>query len=113
MQLVLERIHSDDQRTLAELARGEVVKQAVAIRVDGHLREFTVCVRTNVLSNFDASVVYGDELLEELLRFDPATLNTLYGLVGKYRRGVRPDLPKLLLDSNANNPETLAEPRSG
>jgi hypothetical protein len=113
MQLVLERIHSDDQRTVAEIPPGEVVTQAVAIRVDGKLREFTVFLRANVLSNLDASVVYGDELIEELLRFDPATLNTLYGLVGKYRRGVRPDLPAMLLDSYAHQPDAFVEPHSG
>jgi hypothetical protein len=109
MQIVLEGIHSNDQRTVNEVARGEVLTQTVVLSVDGRPREFTVSVSANPLPKFDASIVAGDELLEELLRFEPAALNRLCSLVGKYRRGVPPSLPMLLLDSGAHEPVARAE----
>jgi hypothetical protein len=109
MQIVLEEIRSNDQRTVNEVARGEVLTQTVLLSINGRPREFTVSVHANPLPSFDASVVAGDELLEELLRFEPAVLNRLCSLVGKYRRGVSPSLPTLLLDREAHEPAARAE----
>jgi len=60
-----------------------------------------VFVEANVLSGVDGSLVYGDELVEELFRFEPRALNVLYSTVGKYRRGLETGLPVTLLDSDS------------
>jgi hypothetical protein len=99
MTIQLVRIDSSDRRVSAELQAGEVVTHEVVVSIDGRSRTFRVYVKAKVLPAFDAVVVYGDELLEELLRFEPAALNALYQAVGKYRRGTSVSLPLILVDS--------------
>ena len=92
MKVQLDRIASADLRRTAELRRGEVVAHEVTLTVnDGPAQLFSVFVRANVLPGLDASIVNGDELLEELLRFEPEALNKLLSIVGRYRRGRSPD----------------------
>ena len=100
MKLLLEAIRSDDPRTSAQLENGEVVEHQVVIDVDGLRRTFSVFLRANVRPSLDASLIHGDPLLEELLRFEPRALSVLYHTVGKYRRGAAPALPLVLVDSN-------------
>lgn len=100
MKLQLEAIRSDDPRISTQLEKGEVVEHRVVIDVDGSPRTFSVFLEANVLPSLDASLVYGDALLEELLRFEPRALSTLYHSVGKYRRGAPPSLPLVLVDSD-------------
>lgn len=100
MRVVLQDVRSDDARTSAELARGEVVEHHVDLQIDGETRTFTVFVRANVLPQLDAGVVYGEALLEELLRFDPGALNELYAAVGRRRRGQSIALPLTLVDES-------------
>ena len=99
MKIVLKDIRCDDGRTTSDLAQDEIVEHAVALDVDGGHRTFSVFLRANVLPHLDASVVYGDALLEELLRFDPEALNKLYSVVGRQRRGSKVSLPLVLSDS--------------
>ncbi len=99
MKIVLVNIRSDDGRTTAELAPDEVVKHCVELHLDGRHRTFDVYLRANVLSHLDASVLYGDSLLEELLRFEPEALSKLYATVGKHRRGLEVVLPLVLADT--------------
>lgn len=96
MTITLEQIRPDDQRHTSQLPRGEVCQNTVVLNVDGTRREFTVFVRADVLPSFDTSLVYGDALLEELLRFNQAALNTVLSTVGKYRRGGEVSLPTVL-----------------
>ncbi|WP_266219371.1 hypothetical protein [Paraliomyxa miuraensis] len=98
MKILLQAIRSADQRTPEQLETGEVVEQEVVVEVDGTLRTFRVFLRANVLPSFDASMIYGDPLLEELLRFEPRALSTLYRIVGRYRTGSPISLPVTLID---------------
>lgn len=101
MKVLLESITSTDPRSTAELTRGEIVPHQVSVSVEDLApRTFSVFVKANVLPGMDASLVYGDALLEELLRFEPAALNRLYSMVGRYRRGLKPSLPVLLVDAS-------------
>lgn len=100
MKIQLEAIRSDDARTSAQLEKGEVVQHEVIVGVDGASRTFHVFLRANVLPSFDASMIYGDPLLEELLRFEPRALSVLYHSVGKHRAGTTPRLPLVLVDSD-------------
>lgn len=103
MKVVLKEIRCDDDRTTSDLAQDEVVEHRVELDVDGRGRTFVVFLRANVLPHLDASVVYGDALLEELLRFEPGALNSLYAAVGRRRRGLVVDLPLLLVDATDAN----------
>jgi hypothetical protein len=109
MKLQLEAIRSEDPRSSTQLEKGEVVEHRVVIGVDGSSRTFSVFLQANVLPSFDASLIYGDPLLEELLRFEPRALSALYHSVGKYRRGVPPSLPLVLVDSDDVADFELAE----
>lgn len=100
MKILLEAIRSEDQRKSAQLETGEVVEHQVVVGVDGHSRVFRVFLRANVLPSFDASMIYGDPLLEELLRLEPRALSDLYHSVGKHRAGFPPRLPLVLVDSD-------------
>lgn len=99
MKIRLKQITPDDARATADLDRGEVVEHEVELDVDGQPRSFTVYLRANVLPDLDGSVVYGDELVEELLRFEPAGLSRLYRAVAKRRRGERLSLPLVLVEA--------------
>ncbi len=99
MKIVMVNIRSDDGRTTAELAPDEVVEHRVELHLDGRHRTFDVFLRANVLSRLDASVVYGDSLLEELLRFEPEALSKLYATIGRRRRGLEVVLPVVLADT--------------
>lgn len=101
MKVILESIRSDDGRATAELARDEIIEHRVELDVDGRRRTFVVFLRAGVLPSIDASLVYGDALLEELLRFEPEALNTLYSIVGKYRRGKATSFPLVLADTDS------------
>ena len=99
MKVVLERIRSEDPRATADLATGEVVEHSVDVSVDGRRRAFSVFLRANVLPYLDASIIYGDALLEELLRFEPAALSKICSLVGQHRRKQgRVELPTVVLE---------------
>lgn len=100
MKILLEAIRSNDLRTSDQLDTGEVVEHQVVVGVDGTPRTFQVFLRANVLPSFDASMIYGDPLLEELLRFEPRALSVLYHSVGKHRAGSAPALPLVLVDSD-------------
>lgn len=99
MKIRLEHITPDDARTTAQLEPGEIVVHEVELDVDGRPRTFTVYLKANVLPDLDASLVYGDELLEELLRFEPAGLSRLYRAVAKRRRGELLALPLVLVEA--------------
>jgi hypothetical protein len=99
MKIQLEAIRSDDPRPSALLEQGEIVEHQVVLGVDGTSRTFRVYLRANVLAGFDAGLIHGDPLLEELLRFEPRALSTLYHWIGKHRRGSSPSLPLVLVDS--------------
>ena len=105
MKIRLERMKSSDMRSTRQLARGEVVETAVDISVDGIEHRFTVYVKANVQRSFDASLIYCDAKLEDLLRFEPAALNLVCSLVGKYRRGEEIGLPLVLVDSTSPDGE--------
>lgn len=109
MKLLLEAIRSDDPRTSAQLDEGEVVEHQVVIDVDGLRRTFSVFLRANVRPSLDASLIYGDPLLEELLRLEPRALSVLYHSVGRFRRGAAPVLPLMLVDSDDTADLELAE----
>jgi hypothetical protein len=96
MNVVLESITSADGRDVSELDVGEVVEHEVELRINGAPRSFTVFLHANILEDVDASIVYGDELLEELLRFEPVAVNKLYSAVGRTRRGKVVVLPLVL-----------------
>lgn len=98
MKVSLERIISDDTRRTAQLEPGEIVVHRVELKVDDRPRSFDVFFEAKVLPGFDASVVYGDELLETLLRFEAAALNDVYAAVARLRRGEPVQLPLLLVD---------------
>lgn len=100
MKIRLEQIDSKDRRTTAEFARGEIIEHDVLLSINGRSRAFKVYLKANVLPAFDASLVYGDELVEELLRFQPAALSTLCSLVGQFRRRKDLNLPVILLDDD-------------
>jgi hypothetical protein len=107
MRIRLKQITPDDERTTAQLEPGEIVEHAVELDIDGRLCTFTVFLRANVLADLDASVVYGDELLEELLRFEPAGLGRLYRVVAKRRRGDLLDLPLVLVEAEPEGEERI------
>lgn len=96
MEIKLLKIASDDSRLTSQLQKDEIVEHKVQLSINSLPRTFTVFLRANVLPQFDAGVLYGDERLEELLRFEPAALSTIYKLVGQFRRGNPPLLPHLL-----------------
>lgn len=100
MKVHLKHITPDDERTTAQLEPGEIVAHEVELDIDGRARTFTVYLKANVLPDLDASVVYGDELLEELFRFEPAGLNSLYRAVAKRRRGERLALTLALVETD-------------
>ena len=100
MKVQLVSITSDDTRHTVELSTGEEVAHRVTVVVEECApRTFSVFVKAHVLSGIDASLVYGDALLEELLRFEPAALHQLYSLVGRFRRGLPLSLPVVLADA--------------
>lgn len=109
MNVVLESIASADERAIGELDVNEVVEHRVELRINGEPRSFTVFLRANILDDVDASIVFGDELLEELLRFNPAALNTLYSAVGRRRRGKEVALPLTLATEDHTNTHLSAE----
>ena len=96
MNVVLEAVVREDPRETALLGAGEKLEYLVSLRVNGALRAFTVYLRANVLDGLDAGIIHGDALLEELLRFSPVALNTLYSVVGRASRGADIDLPLVL-----------------
>lgn len=93
MRLRIVEITPDDERSTAGLSPGEVVHHRVEIEVEGEPMSFDVALEAKVLAGFDASVLHGDQALEELLRFCPAALNAVLTSVGRVRRGHRIDLP--------------------
>jgi hypothetical protein len=99
MKIRLKHITLDDERATAQLKPGEIVVHEVELDIDGRPRTFSVYLKANVLPGFDASVVYGDELLEELLRFESAGLSRLYQAVAKRRRGELSALPLVLVEA--------------
>lgn len=99
MTIRLEHIDSSDHRTTDQLHSGEVVDHQVIVSFDGRPRTFSVYLKANVLPGFDASLIHGDELLEEVLRFEPAALSVLYNAVGNYRRRIPVELPMVLVAS--------------
>ncbi len=105
MKICLEHITPDDARATVQLEAGEIVTHEVELEVDGRPRTFTVYLKADVLPDVDASVVYGDELLEELLRFEPAGLSRLYRAVARCRRGERLALPLVLVDAEPEGEE--------
>ncbi len=111
MRIRLEHITPDDERATAQLEPGEIVEHQVELDIDGRPRSFTVYLRANVLPDLDASVVYGDELLEELLRFEPAGLSRLYSAVAKHRRGEPSSLPLVLVEAQPEDEEIRSRSR--
>lgn len=105
MRLQIVRIVPDDRRKTSELAAGEVVHHAVELHVEGEAMTFDVTLKAKVLGGFDASLLYGDEPLEELLRFFPAAQSSVLSAVGRFRRGERVDLP---LDVDTGLPDATA-----
>lgn len=101
MLIRLEAITSDDPRTTAALTAGEVVEHAVELSVDGRRRVFRVHLRAKLLAGFDASIIHGEPLLEELLRFEPQAASALFAAVGRFRRGEAPPLPLVLIDTGS------------
>ena len=108
MKVVLRQITPDDERATAQLATGEIVSHEVELDIDGRPRTFSVYLKADVLPDIDASVVYGDELLEELLRFEPAGLSRLCRAVAKRRRGEPVVLPFVIVEAE---PEEEIAPR--
>lgn len=106
MKICLERITPDDKRTTADLEPGEIVMHEVELNIDGQPRTFAVYLKANVLHDLNAGVVYGDRLVEELLRFEPAGLNRLYRAVAKRRRGELLALPLVLIDAEPGRGKT-------
>ncbi len=111
MKIVLRHITPDDGRSTADLEPGEVVKNEVELDVDGRSRRFSVYLRADVLPDVDASLVYGDKLLEELLRFEPAGLSRLCRAVARHRRGDLQALPLALVEAEAEGNEEETGPR--
>lgn len=107
MRVVLERIRGADARETSSLATGEVVEHDIDVLIDGHRRAFRVFLKANVLPGLDASMVYGDALLEELLRFEPAALNKIYSTVGQFRREGQTALPVVVLDGTSEAAQPL------
>jgi hypothetical protein len=103
MKIVLEKIESENPRLTSELSRGEVVEHSVEILIGHQRRRLKVFIRVNALPSMDASFVYGDALVEELLRFDPEALSRLYSAVGKFRRGIEVSLPLVLAETTQMN----------
>ncbi len=110
MEIVLKSIESDDARRTAELAQDGVLEHRIVLTIDGRSRDFTVFLRANVLAGLDASLIYGDQLLEELLRYEPRALNKLYSTVGKHRRGASVSLPVVVLGHEAGSTGIPAGP---
>ncbi len=100
MKIRLDSIQSSDSRRSDRLDDGEVVEHQIRLDINGASRSFRVSLRARVMPDFDASTLYGDPLLEELLRFRPAALATLYRCVGRYRAGTPPKLPLVLVDTD-------------
>lgn len=101
MKVQLESIESLDARRTAELTRGEVVAHDVTLTInDGTPRVFQVYLTAHVLPRIDASLLTADPLLQELLRFQPESLNRLLAVVGRFRRGESSALPMLILDAS-------------
>ncbi len=98
MKIRLQHITPADQRATPQLATGEIVENEVELDADGQSRTFTVYLKADVLPDVDASIVYGEDLLEELLRFEPAALSKLYRAVAKRRRGEVLALPLVLVE---------------
>ncbi len=105
MKIRLRQITPDDERVTADLQPGEIVAHEVDLDVDGRPRGFIVYLKADVFPDVDASVVYGDELLEELLRFEPAGLSRLYRAVARRRRGELLLLPLVLVEPEAGSEE--------
>ncbi len=93
MRLRIVEIVPHDERTTAELSLGEVVHHRVDIEVEGEPMSFDVALEAKVLAGFDASVLHGDQALEEMLRFCPAALSAVLTCVGRVRRGRPVELP--------------------
>ncbi len=106
MRIRLKRITPDDERTTAQLEPGEIVAHEVKLDIDGRPRTFTVYLEADILPDLDTSIVYGDELLEELLRFEPAGSSRLYRAVAKLRRGELLTLPLVLVEGEPDGGET-------
>ncbi len=101
MRIVLRHITPDDDRTTTQLKTGEVVSHEIELEVDNRSQRFSVYLQAGALHDIDASVVYGDELLEELLRFEPAGLSRLCRAVAQHRRGESPTLPLTLVEAES------------
>lgn len=101
MKIRLKQITPDDKRTTTQLSQGEVVSHKVKLEVDGDLQTYTVHLKANVLPAIDASLIYGDDMIEEMFRFEPSGMNRLYRAVAKQRRGETVKLPMTLVDDEA------------
>lgn len=109
MTIRLEAIRSNDTGSSAQLGMGDLVEYEVDLDVDGARRTFRVFSRANVRPGFDASLLYGDPLLEELLRFEPRALSVLYRSVGKHGAGTSVELPLVLVDSDDDEAQRSAK----
>ena len=99
MRVSLDKIESEDTRRTSELRPGEIVSHKAVITIDGRPRTFEVFLKARVLARWDASLVHGEGLLEELFRFDASALNKVLAAVAAFRRGQSVDLPLVLVDS--------------
>lgn len=114
MNLVLERIESDDDREVGHLAPGETITYRVTLGVDGRSRVFCLFLeRARIVRRSDAGLFHGDALLTELLRFQPEVLRSLYEAVGRHRRGTLGSLPIVLAESSAGELSAPTEATSG
>ena len=92
MNVKLERIEAFDEQRITH---------RVTLTVDGETRTFSVHAEpARAIRGMSAVSFSTDDLLTELLRFEPGALHMLYTAVGQHRRGRSPALPITLVESS-------------
>ncbi|MEQ9320744.1 MAG: hypothetical protein RIF41_16375 [Polyangiaceae bacterium] len=95
MRVVLTRI-TGDTRPDPSIAAGETAVAMVELEVNGTPRTFKVLRQAHVIQPADVGILHGDQLLEELLRFEPVALSRICLAVAAASRGEHVDLPLTL-----------------
>jgi hypothetical protein len=97
MNIEITEVRPSDDRHISDVPSGDTVRDTVLLKVNDAPMLFEVVIQVRPMPGFEASVLNGDERLEELLRYEPEALAELLSVVGKIRRQQRVALPAPLV----------------
>lgn len=101
MITTLQSIIVNEPGAFSDAAPGTVFVDTVVLSIGGQELRCAVTTTIRPIAHVPADISRGDAQLEELLRFEPASLSAVYRAVGATRRGEQVQLPIVLLEEPA------------